>query len=78
MGRMAKERTTSQPKPVEKFELSEKHIGWRILFFILFVVIAATAFAYGINSLFTTEPGWQEIEADAAAGANCGNEFCFC
>ena len=75
MGRMAKERTASQPKPVEKFELSEKHIGWRTLFFILFVVIAATAFAYGINSLFTTEPGWQEIEADAAAGVNCGNEF---
>ena len=75
MGRMAKERTTGQPKPVEKIELSEKHIGWRIFFFILFVVIAATAFAYGINSLFTTEPGWQEIEADAAAGVNCGNEF---
>ena len=75
MGKMAKERTTGNPKPVEKIELSEKHIGWRIFFFILFVIIAATAFAYGVSSLFSTEPGWQEIEADAAAGANCGNEF---
>lgn len=65
------------PKPVEKVELSEKNIGWRIAFFILFVMIAATAFAYGVSSMFSTEPGWHEIEVDSSADANCGNEFVF-
>lgn len=46
-------------------------------FFILFVFVAVTAFATGINSLFTTEPGWQEIEVDSAYETNCGNEFVF-
>lgn len=70
-----KDRKKSHPKPVEKIELSEKHVGWRVFFFILFVMIAATAFAYGVSSLFSTEPGWQEVEADTAGEANCGSEF---
>lgn len=68
-------RNMPQLKPVEKIELSDKHIGWRVAFFILFVIIAATAFAYGVSSMFSTEPGWHEIEVDSSAEANCGNEF---
>ena len=64
-------------KPVEKIELSEKHIGWRIAFFILFLVIAASAFASCVGTFFSVEPGWHEIEADSAGEANCGNEFVF-
>lgn len=64
-------------KPVEKIELSEKHIGWRIAFFILFLVIAAAAFASCVGTFFSVEPGWHEIEADSAGEANCGSEFVF-
>lgn len=64
-------------KPVEKIELSEKHIGWRIAFFILFLVIAASAFASCVGTFFSVEPGWHEIETDSAGEANCGNEFVF-
>ena len=64
-------------KPVEKIELSEKHIGWRIAFFILFLVIAASAFAFCVGTFFSVEPGWHEIEADSAGETNCGSEFVF-
>jgi len=64
-------------KPVEKIELSEKHIGWRIAFFILFLVTAAASFASCVNTLFSTEPGWHEIEVDSAGDTNCGSEFVF-
>lgn len=77
MNRTVKDRRVSHPKPVEKAELSEKHLGWRIFFFILFVIIAATSFAYGVNSMFSTDPGWYEVEADSAAETNCGSEFVF-
>lgn len=64
-------------KPVEKIELSEKHIGWRLAFFILFLVIAAGAFASCVGTFFSVEPGWHEIEAESSREANCGNEFVF-
>lgn len=64
-------------KPVEKIELSEKHIGWRFAFFILFLVIAASAFATCVGTFFSMEPGWHEIEADSGGDINCGNEFVF-
>lgn len=62
-------------KPVQKIELSEKHMGPRIAIVILSLVIGAVAFAYGIKALFTTEAGWQAISADSRAEANCSNEF---
>ena len=70
-------RNLPHPDPVKKIELSEKHLGWRIAFFILFVIIAVTAFTSGVNALFSSEPGWQEIEVDSSAETNCGNEFVF-
>ena len=66
----------SDPKPVEKIELSEKYLGWRILFFILFVILAVSSFGSCINSLFSAETGWQEIEANSTT-VNCSSDFVF-
>ena len=77
MSRRSGHRDMPHLEPVEKIELSDKHVGWRLGFFILFVIIAASAFAYGVNLLFSTEPGWQEVEVDSSAEANCGDEFVF-
>ena len=60
---------------VERIELSPTHIGLRLGFTILFLVIAVSAFAYGISTLFTADPGWQVIEASSSAAANCGGDF---
>lgn len=64
-------------EPVERIELSEKHIGWRLVFFILFLVIAASAFASCVGSFFSKDPGWYEIEAGYSDETHCGNEFVF-
>lgn len=60
---------------MERIELSQTHIGLRLGFAILFLVIAVSAFAYGISTLFTADPGWQEIKASSSAAINCGGDF---
>ena len=60
---------------VERIELSPTHIGLRLGLVILFLVIAGSAFAYGISALFTADPGWQVIEVSSSAAANCGGDF---
>ncbi len=51
-------------KPPENVELSTSHVGLRIVAVVLLVLIAATAFVYGLNGLFSGTDGWQQIEAD--------------
>jgi len=77
MSRRSGNRELPQLERVEKIELSDKNIGWRLSFFILFVVIAATAFASCVNSFFSKDPGWYQIETNSSDEAHCGNEFVF-
>ncbi len=62
---------------IEKIELSDKNIGWRLGFFILFVVIAGTSFASCVNSFFSKDPGWYQIKTNSSDEAHCGNDFIF-
>lgn len=77
MGKKKRGSFGSALRPVEKVELSEKNVALRLFLVITCVVIAAAAFAYGFQSLFSQETGYQEISVDAGAEANCGNEFVF-
>lgn len=77
MSRRSGNRELPHLEPVEKIELSDTNIGWRLAFFILFIVIAATAFASCVNSFFSKEPGWHQIETNSSDEAHCGNEFVF-
>lgn len=65
------------PKPVERIELSEKHIKLRIALVILFAVIGIGAIAYALLTRLNAESGWVTIEADASSSANCAGEFVF-
>ncbi len=56
--------SNSSVKPAENVEISTSHVGLRIVAVVLLVLIAATAFGYAINELFSGTDGWQEIEAD--------------
>ncbi|MCD7847130.1 MAG: hypothetical protein LUG49_03745 [Oscillospiraceae bacterium] len=56
--------SNSNPKPIENVEISSSHVGLRIAAVVFLVMVAATAFGYGISSLFSGTDGWQEIEAD--------------
>ena len=62
-------------RPVKKIELSEKNVALRLFLVIVLIVIAASAFAYGFQGLFSQEAGYQEVTVDAGAEANCGSEF---
>lgn len=77
MSRRSGNRELPQLERIEKIELSDKNIGWRLSFFILFVVIAVSAFAFCVNSFFSKDPGWYQIETNSSDEAHCGNEFVF-
>ena len=72
-------RPLSQDRPTlyrhETIELSEKRIKLRVVLLIL-AVAAAVSFAYGINALFSTEPGVREITA-LTGEMNSGDDFTF-
>ncbi len=44
-------------------EVSEKHIGLRLVLFVVFLLIAIFSFSYGITSIGKKEAGYQVIEA---------------
>ncbi len=77
MGRTRKSnREPAHPKPVEKVELSEKHVKLRFVLVILLALIGATGIGFGVSSLFGTDSGWQEIEAKSQE-LNCSDDFIF-
>ena len=64
MGRTVRNRNEARPRPVQKIELSGKHLGWRLLAVILLLAIGASALSYAFITLFSSEPGWVEIKAN--------------
>lgn len=71
-------RDLPHPKPVEKVELSGKHIRLRIVLTVVFLVIGVSALVYGLLSfLGGGDGGWQEITASTSGDNHCGGEFVF-
>lgn len=64
-------------RPVKHIELSEEKIRLRTLLLVILIVIALASFGYGINTLFSAEPGLQEITVLSPGGLNCGDDFTF-
>lgn len=64
-------------RPVEKASLSEKHIHFRFIMTIVLIVVAVTAFTYGIMSFLKKDVGWRSIEAHPSAQTTCTQEFVF-
>lgn len=74
MGRTARNRNdVLRPKPVQKIELSSRKTGWRLLAVVLLLAVGAAALSYGVMNLFSSEPGWVEIEANAGALSVAGD-----
>ncbi|MCD7785535.1 MAG: hypothetical protein LUH18_08195 [Oscillospiraceae bacterium] len=69
-------RNSSGLKPPQNIEVSSRYVGLRIAAVVILILIAATAFVYGFNSLFSASTGWQEIEADSS-DYNCAEELTF-
>ena len=60
---------------VRQIELPEDRVKLRIALLVAAILVAAASFAYGMNALFSSEPGMQEITALSGGGLNCGDEF---
>ncbi len=75
MGRTVRNR---QPyvRPVEKVEISEKHIGRRLIAAAVFLLIGAGALAYFFVNLVRGDTGWTEIKVSTSE-LNCGGDFTF-
>lgn len=50
-------------RPVEKAEVSDKHLLLRLVLFVLALAVAVVSFSQGVSSLLTPMGGWQEIKA---------------
>lgn len=77
MKRYAKD---NRPKlrPVDKVELSSKHIMPRAVAVIILALLGAGLLAYSaVSCLSSKSGGWREIETGSAAEANCSSEFVF-
>jgi len=81
MGRTVNtKRTPPHPKPVEKVELSEKHLKRRLVLTILFLLLGAGAIAYGFMRFLSgdDDAGWTQIEANATSDEiSCSEDFVF-
>ncbi len=65
-------------KPVEKIQLSEKHIKLRAALTVVFFIIGAAALIYGFISLLGGgDGGWREITASNSGEEHCAGEFVF-
>ena len=77
MRRTARDRTEARPKPVQRIELSGKHLGWRLLAVLLLLVFGAASLSYAfVNLMSPGEPGWTEIKAETS-GLSYADEFVF-
>jgi len=76
MKRTVRDRTENRPQAVERIELDEGHSRARVVILILAIVVALTAFGYGIVNKATVNSGWRDIEVNSRE-INCGQDFVF-
>lgn len=62
MNRYQGDRSPKGLRPVKKIELSNKHIGLRIFFVVLAIIVAIGAFWSALNGLLSSKAGWTKIE----------------
>lgn len=60
---------------IQNIEISTKHLTLRVVLFSVFLVLGIGAIIYGLTGLFSEVGGWQVIEAEAYASADCSDEF---
>lgn len=57
-----------------RIEVEDKHLKLRIVLMVLAIIIAVTAFSYGIHALLKRNSGWQSVDA-YPEGMDCSEDF---
>lgn len=65
------------PEPVKRLTLPEGRLRLRLIFTIVFAVVAVIAFTRGVLAMLGREDGWATIEVSSSAGLSCGQDFVF-
>ena len=60
---------------IKSIEVNTKHLTLRVVLFSVFLVLGIGAIIYGLAGLFSDEGGWQMVEAEPVASADCSDEF---
>lgn len=76
MGRQARDNRPNL-KPVERIELSEKHVKLRFILVIVLILVGVGFLVNGLMKALSSGKGIQTIEVNTAAGLNCGSDFVF-
>ncbi len=76
MNRTARDKNEKTPQPVKKIELDESKIKLRTVLFIIAIIVALTAFGFGLYSLLHRSSGWTKIEVEGG-GANASYDLSF-
>ena len=63
--------------PVTPVELSEKHVGLRIVAFVLLLLVGTGAMTYAVVTFINRANGWRTIEAGAVRGVSYDEEIVF-
>lgn len=73
MGRTARDRRDRHPKPVERIELNEEHVGWRLAAAVVLLVFGAAMLTYTFVQAVAPEEEWITVEGSGASA----EEFSF-
>lgn len=60
---------------IKSIEVDTKHLTLRVVLFSVFLALGIGAIIYGLVGLFSDEGGWQVVDAEPAASADCSDEF---
>lgn len=62
---------------MKNIEVSDKHIGLKVVLFIVFLVIAVSAFSYGVSLIGKKESGYQTISANSSSSSDANDAAMF-
>lgn len=75
MGRTARDRQDRHPRPVERIELSEEHVGRRLIAAAVLLIFGAAMLTYAFMQLVSPKEEW--INVEGSSDASSAEEFSF-
>ena len=76
MGRTARDnRDRPHPQPVERIELSEDHLRFRVIAVVVFLVLGLGTLGYSLLRLLGSNQGWETIEVNNGSLGDVSKEF---
>lgn len=62
-------------RPVEKIEVSSRHVKPRAIAAVVCLLVGVAALVYAFVRLLSADAGWQEVETNTGGELNCGDDF---